>query len=313
MGELPTRDELIAFIAENPGKAGKREIAKAFKLTGGAKIALKRELKALTEGGTVEKHRKRLMPAGELPEVVVALVTSRDGDGELLSVPDEWDEEEHGTAPRILILPESQRRISPSAGVGDRVLLRITERGGTEHRDARYAARIIRVLEKRAAASLGILRIGPDGARVMPIDKKSKEYLVAETDLKEAKDGDLVAIDAAPSSRMGLPRAKVREVIGSMATEKAVTEIALLSHNIPHVFSPALLAEADKAGPATMAHREDWRSLLLVTIDPPDAKDHDDAVHAEPDTAADNPNGFVLTVAIADVAWYVRPGSIAKP
>ena len=311
MGELPTRDELLTFIAENPGRAGKREIAKAFKLSGGAKIALKRELKALAEGGVVQKHRKRLMPAGELPEILVAIVGARDGDGELLAQPDEWDTDENGEAPKILLLPETTRRPGTSAGVGDRVLVRITERADTGHREARYAARVVRVLEKRPSAALGILRIAADGnARVMPIDKKSKEFVVAEADLKDAKDGDLVAIDVAPTSRMGLPRARVRDVIGSMATEKAVTEIALLSHNIPYVFSPALLAEAERAGPATMAHREDWRDLLLVTIDPPDAKDHDDAVHAAPDTAPDNPNGFVLTVAIADVAWYVRPGSI---
>jgi ribonuclease R len=56
-----------------------------------------------------------------------------------------------------------------------------------------------------------------------------------------------------------------------------------------------------------MAHRQDWRTLPLVTIDPPDARDHDDAVHAEPDPAT--PGGFVVTVAIADVAYYVRPGT----
>ena len=58
-----------------------------------------------------------------------------------------------------------------------------------------------------------------------------------------------------------------------------------------------------------MSGREDWRDVPLVTIDPPDAKDHDDAVHADPDTASDNRGGFILVVAIADVAHYVRPGS----
>ena len=58
-----------------------------------------------------------------------------------------------------------------------------------------------------------------------------------------------------------------------------------------------------------MPHREDWRKVPLVTIDPPDAKDHDDAVHAEPDTAANNNGGFIVSVAIADVAHYVTPGS----
>src|SRR5262249_58590626 len=51
------------------------------------------------------------------------------------------------------------------------------------------------------------------------------------------------------------------------------------------------------------------RNVPLVTIDPPDAKDHDDAVHAEPDTNPNNKGGFIVLVAIADVAFYVRPAS----
>ena len=257
----------------------------------------------------VEKRRKRLIPAGALPEIFVAEVIARDSDGELLAEPVDWDEDQ-GEAPKIVLLPEHGRRVGPSAGVGDRVLIRLSERGTDGHAEAQHAARIVRLLEKKPAAALGILRMTGEGARVMPIDKKSKELFVLEIDLKDAKEGDLVALDVVKSSRLGPPRARVREVIGSMATEKAVTEIALLSHNIPHVFSPALLAEAEAMGAATLDGREDWRKLLLVTIDPPDAKDHDDAVHAEPDTAGDNPNGFVCTVAIADVAAYVRPGTI---
>jgi len=63
------------------------------------------------------------------------------------------------------------------------------------------------------------------------------------------------------------------------------------------------------SAPATLGGREDWRHVPLVTIDPPDAKDHDDAVQAWPDTAPNNRGGFIVNVAIADVAYYVRPGS----
>jgi ribonuclease R len=84
--------------------------------------------------------------------------------------------------------------------------------------------------------------------------------------------------------------------------------IAIHAHEIPHIF-PEVLEEAEAAEPATMAGREDWRDLPLITIDPADAKDHDDAVFAEPDTDEKNPGGAVVTVAIADVAAYVRPGS----
>jgi ribonuclease R len=58
-----------------------------------------------------------------------------------------------------------------------------------------------------------------------------------------------------------------------------------------------------------MTKREDWTSLPLITIDPPDARDHDDAVFALPDGDSGNKGGFIITVAIADVAAYVTPGS----
>ncbi len=99
------------------------------------------------------------------------------------------------------------------------------------------------------------------------------------------------------------------ERLGSLESERAVSLIAIHAHGIPQVFRRETLDEAEAAKPATPAHREDWRKLPLVTIDPPDAKDHDDAVHAEPDSAANNRGGFILTVAIADVAHYVTPGS----
>lgn len=107
----------------------------------------------------------------------------------------------------------------------------------------------------------------------------------------------------------GLASGKVKERLGSLATEKAVSLIAIHAHEIPQVFSPSALREAEDAQPATLKGREDWRDLPLVTIDPPDAKDHDDAVHAAPDPDPSNKGGYIVHVAIADVAFYVRPGS----
>ena len=80
-------------------------------------------------------------------------------------------------------------------------------------------------------------------------------------------------------------------MIGSVATEKAISMIAIHAHGIPYIFPEGVIKEADAAGPATMSHREDWRALPLITIDPADAKDHDDAVHAEPDPSPDNEGG----------------------
>ena len=107
----------------------------------------------------------------------------------------------------------------------------------------------------------------------------------------------------------GLASGKVKERLGSLSSEKAISLIAIHAHEIPQAFSPSALREAEAAQPATLKGREDWRELPLVTIDPPDAKDHDDAVHAAPDPDPNNKGGYIVHVAIADVAFYVRPGS----
>src|SRR4029077_13996031 len=107
----------------------------------------------------------------------------------------------------------------------------------------------------------------------------------------------------------GLASGKVKERLGSPATAKAGSPIAIHAHEIPQAFSPSAVREAEEAQPATLKGREDWRELPLVTIDPPDAKDHDDAVNAAPDPDPGNKGGYIVHVAIADVAFYVRPGS----
>ena len=300
---LPTRDEILAFIADHPGKAGKREIARAFGIKGADRIALKAALKDLSEEGVVEKRRGKLKRSGDLPPVTVLQVTGRDTDGELIAEPMEWFEEQ-GAPPKVLIAPV--RGKGPPAGVGDRVLARLSKEGADGYD---YTARIIKTLASKPATVLGVVRQTPGGGRIEPVDRKQKELIVDADGLKGAKEGDLVSVTVSRSGRYGLDRARVSEVIGSMKNEKAVSLIAILSHGIPHEFPPEVLAEAEAAKPATMRNREDWRELPLVTIDPADAKDHDDAVHAAPDDQADNKGGFVVTVAIADVAAYVQPGS----
>ena len=175
-----------------------------------------------------------------------------------------------------------------------------------------YHGRVVKILDKGRGRALGVYRELDNGAgRALPVEKRgaAREIFIPKGMSGDAKEGDLVALEMLREGRFGLPSARVVERLGSVASERAVSLIALAAHDIPHVFAPAALAEAETARPATMADREDWRDLALVTVDPPDAKDHDDAVHAAPDADPANPGGFVLTVAIADVAYYVRSGS----
>ncbi len=308
---LPSREDVVAFISGAQGKVGKREIAQAFNIKGGDRIWLKQMLKDLEIEGLVDRRGKAVHKAGQLPPVVLADITRCDRDGELIAVPTEWDEAEHGPIPTIVIMPS--RKPSPGmpvAGVGDRALLRVDPlKAGDIHR---YAGRVTKVVAKKQAQLLGIYRAMPEGGgRLVPVEKKSREteYLVRPGDEAEALDGDLVSASLVKTGRLGLPQARIKERLGSVKSEKAVSLIAIHAHSIPNEFPKAVLDEAEKAEPVSMAGREDWRDLPLVTIDPPDAKDHDDAIHAVPDEDPHNAGGFVLTVAIADVAAYVRPGT----
>jgi ribonuclease R len=309
---FPSREELLAFIGKQPGKVGTRELARAFGLKNADRAELKRMLREMSDAGQIESRRKKLHHAGTLPHVVLADITGHDRDGELIAVPTEWDEEAHGTAPKIRV--QSVRRARPGevAGVGDRALLRV-EDTGEPHEAIRHSGRVIKIIDRAKQRVLGIFRALPGGGgRLSPVDKKQvgREYMIPAGAGGDAADGDLVAIEVAPSRRgVGLPAARVTERLGSLKSERAISQIAINAHEIPHVFPPAVLKEAEAAQPVRLAGREDWRDVPFVTIDPADAKDHDDAVQAAPDQDPNNCGGYVLRVAIADVAHYVTSGS----
>ena len=323
--ELPTREELLAWLkgeAEaapvkgrpRADKIGKRDIAKAFNIKGEARIALKALLKELEAEGEISRRGKTLHKPGRLPPMTLADVTSRDRDGDLIARPVEWDDAAYGRAPAIHIHhPRKARPGQPAPGVGDRVLLRIEASEGPK--GPVYRGRPVKIIAKHKAQVIGQFRASPvGGGRILPVDKKGshREIMVPPGQEGGAADGDLVAVALHRKNSLGFVEGRVTERIGSVTSERAVSLIALHLHAIPHVFSATCLAEADAARPATLAGpgtREDWRHLALVTIDPADAKDHDDAVHAEADPDPKNAGGHIVTVAIADVSAYVRRGS----
>ncbi len=304
--DLPTREDILAFLSETSGPVGKREIARAFNIKGNARIGLKRLLREMAEAGDIEGPRKKIRKPGDLPSVTVVLVDGIDPDGELTATPLEWDEA-WGSPPPIVIARDKPRRKDQRqvAGVGDRALVRLSP----DEQTGGFSARTIKVLQRKPRTGLGIFRKSPSGDKIVPIDRKSSELSVAGGEGRDALDGELVSIEVVRAGRFGVPVAHVVERIGDVSSEKAISLIALEEHGIPYRFPEEVLAEVEAAGPADMGDREDWRDLPLLTIDPADARDHDDAVHARPDP--DNPGGFIATVAIADVASYIRDGSAA--
>jgi len=299
----PSREDILRYITENPDRAGKREIARAFSLKGEDRIWLKDLLRDLQEEGLLSKQRKRLVRPGALPHVIVLDIFGRDSDGSLIGRPTEAADYDGDLT--VLIRPQ---RSGPAAGIGDRVLAKTFPAEGVS--GPPYTARIMKIFERRRESTLGIFRTATDGTlRIVPVERRQPELVVDPEFRGSAKDGDLVEVEPVRVGRYGLPRAKVRAVLGSLRSEKAVSMIAIHAHEIPHIFPPEVLAEAEKIKPVGLEGREDWREIPLITIDPADAKDHDDAVFAERDPDESNPGGAIVTVAIADVAAYVRPGS----
>jgi ribonuclease R len=299
MSDLPSRAAILQWIAENPGLDTKRDIARAFGLKGADRIPLKALLKELQAEGQVEKRHHHFREVGSLPPVSVVEVTGPDADGDLWARPLEW--KGAGEPPRVLFLP---RAADPAVGAGDRLLVRLA---AVQDEAAQYHARLIRRIGANPQRIVGIFRAGERGGRIMPIDKgEAKSWIVPEGQVQGALDGELVeAEQAGPKGRLGLPKARIVRRLGDPSAPGAVSLIAIHQHGIPDHFPDAAMAEADAAKPVTVKGRTDLRDLPLVTIDPADARDRDDAVLAIPEPDG----GFTLWVAIADVAHYVRPQS----
>ena len=228
MTRIPTKTEILDWIASNPTFTAKRDIAKAFGIKGAARIDLKRLLKELEADGHLEKRKRSYQDPDRLPPVSVLQIIGPDADGDLFARPMEWHGQ--GVEPKVLVLP---RATDPALAEGDRILARLTLVHEDDHN---YEARLIRRIGSNPKRVLGVFRQGAEGGRILPIDKGSdKEWIVPG--------------------------------------------------------------------------REDLRDLSLITIDPSDARDHDDACYAHADDDPKNEGGHIIWVAIADVAVYVTPGS----
>jgi ribonuclease R len=303
--EKPPLDKarVLEALAENPQQT-KRDLARALHVSGNARIALKRILKELESEGAIARGRKRSYERpGALPEVTVLEITGQDPDGELLARPQRWESDE--PAPQILVVPgREDESHGPALGAGERVLARLTQtREG-------YEARIIKRLGASVHKVLGVFHQSERGGRVAPIDRKSKyEFVVDSRDRAGAQSNELVLCEPLSGRASGLPRARIVERLGSMNEPKAVSLIAIHAHGIPMEFPREALDEAERAKPVDARGRTDLRKIPLVTIDPEDARDHDDAVWAGPDDDPKNKGGHIVIVAIADVAHYVAPGS----
>lgn len=298
-----SRETVLAHLAVHPGDT-KRDISRALAVRGQDRVLLKRILAQLADEGLLERGKKKsFLPPGVLPEMTTLVVVGPDLDGELIGRPAQWDADDEPPSVFIVPAPEDEAA-SRTLGAGDRVLARITR--GPDG----YEGRVVRQLGPSAVRQLGVLRREDGGRlRVEPIDRKTRHaFIVEERDRGGAELGELVAIEPI-SGQSTNPRARIVERLGSMSEPRTVSLIAIHAHGIPVEFPRGAIVEAESALPVSADGRTDLRRIPLITIDPEDARDHDDAVWAGPDTDPNNRGGHVVIVAIADVAHYVTPAS----
>jgi len=292
---LPTRKQVLDFIAQSDTAAGKREISRAFGLQGQEKIALKALLRDMADEGLIDGKKTAFHRMGGVPKVTVLRVVAIE-DGEAIAIPDSWQPDDATPPPRIRLIEKGRQS---ALKVTDRVLARTEEAG------AGWLAHPMKKLPARTDQIMGVVEL--DGAGkgwLAPVDKRVRNASMI-ADMGGAEAGQLVL--AEPAGRSERAGVKVTEVLGDPLAPRAFSLIAIHKHGIPNVFLEETLAEAQLAAklPLSTEKREDLRHLPIVAIDPSDARDHDDAIWAEPDGAG----GFRALVAIADVSFYVRPGS----
>jgi ribonuclease R len=293
---------VLEALAKN-AQSTKRDIAHTLGVKGNARIHLKKILKELESEGALKRGPNRTFEKpGTLPDITVLEITGQDADGELLARPQRWESDKQ--PPKIIVLPGKEDERGGVLGAGERILARLTE-----SRDG-YEARIIKRLGASAHKVLGVYREGERGGRVVPVDRKTRnEFIIDPRDRGGAKPNELVLCEPLAGRATGTLRAKVIERLGNMDDPKSISLIAIHAHGIPTEFPKEVLDEAERARPADAHGRTDLRKFPLLTIDPEDARDHDDAVWAGPDEDPNNSGGHVVIVAIADVAHYVTPGS----
>lgn len=304
---FPTESDILRFLKDATGRITKREIARAFHIRGQEKVFLKQLLRNMEDNGLITKdNHKAIRPSDSLPAVQVIEFKGLDEHGDVLVQPVNFVE--GAEVPTIYLQPDIKKR-GPAFGRGDQALVRLARIS-----DTLYHAHVIKRLNTTVSTVLLAVYHGNDnGGRLTPVDKKDRnEYAVDAKDRNGALDGELVEATIVNKGKrirsLGLKSARVKARLGDTAEAKSISLIAIHAHGIPVDFSKEAVAEAEAAKPVTLGKRTDLRDIDLITIDPADARDHDDAVWAEPDTDPANKDGWHVIVAIADVAHYVQSG-----
>jgi len=297
MNDLPSRDDIIRALQESRhGPPSARDLARRLKVDGDAYRAFRRRLRSMERDGEVFRQGKGRYALPGSFEIVTGVVdVTRAGDGFVIA---EAAGEEDVYVPR---------RHLGSAVEGDRVAVRVERRAPGRNPEGR----LVRVLERAWGQVVGVYHSRRGYGAVVPQEPPlPADVFVPAADRGDAADGDIVLVKIAEWGKSELrPVGAVSSVLGRPGDPGVDVLSIILGQQLPIEFPPTVLREAEKAArrglrPEDLEGREDFRDRLCFTIDPGDAKDHDDAL-----SVRRTPDGLEIGVHIADVSWYVKEGS----
>lgn len=306
MPPVPTdlRTTVLELLAKSDQTLTKNQIARLLQVYGDDRITLKHLLAELEAEGKLTRGSKRKLSVTDRPWTVgrtlLVEITHVGDNAELTAIPLEWP---HSfPAPQIILSPPRHKQsIYHTLGIGSHALIRLV----MQKKDT-WQAELIKKLEKTDKVHLGIFTHNKHGGgRLSPCHRKDP-FPGVKLSLLESKDfreGDIVAYSVTRTHSV-----KIHEKIGRIDDPKTFSQMAIYAHNLPHTFSQEAINLSEQGKVPELGKRKDLRSIPLVTIDGEDARDFDDAVWAEADSDPQNLGGWRILVAIADVAYYVRPG-----
>jgi len=293
---IPSREFILELLKQNNRPLTRRSISKLLGLSGEDEVeALRRRLRAMERDGQLLRNRKSAYGVVSKMNLVTGRIMGhQDGYGFL--IPDEAGDD--------LFLSQREMQVALH---GDRAIARVT---GVDRRGRKEGA-IVEIIKHgnerivgRLFSDTGIYYLIPNNRRI------SQEILIPPENLMGAKEGQIVEIEIiAHPNRHRSPLGKIVTVLGDHMAPGMEIDIALRDFELPHVWSPSALTQAESYGDhipqQAITGRLDLRDLPLVTIDGEDARDFDDAVYAK---QLDD-GTWHLWVAIADVSYYVDPDS----
>jgi ribonuclease R len=293
---IASREFILGLLEKHKGPVSFSKLKKLLDLNNEQDIeSLERRLRAMERDGQIVRNRQdAFLPVGHADLVRGRIIAHPDGFGFLS--PDEGEEQD------IFLTPREMRATLH----GDRAVVRITK----VKRDGRKEGHLVEVVERHNETVVGRYHEERGLGYVIPDNKRiTQDIFIPTASQNGAKQGQIVSARIIEQpTRRNQPIGEIIEVIGEHLAPGMEIDIAIRVHAIPDEFPDQALEEArsftEDSIKQEACRRDDLQHLPFVTIDGEDAKDFDDAVYCEPIK-----EGWKLYVAIADVSFYVQPGS----